>query len=190
MPIQRSVVFIAALALLIVSLHSVVAAPLAQNGLPADMLGATWELTALQTAPGNNEDTQGTGVTIVFNADGTANGLAGCNNFNGGYTAGANNAISFGPLATTRMFCEPAVNDLEARYLAALENVASYALDGPNRLALQSADGNTVLRYIRPVAAPLPATGAASSNLALILAATACLWAAGLGMRRWTARRT
>ena len=126
----------------------------------------------------------------MFNADGTANGLAGCNNFNGGYTAGANNAISFGPLATTRMFCEPAVNDLEARYLAALENVASYALDGPNRLALQSADGNTVLRYIRPVAAPLPATGAASSNLALILAATACLLAAGLGMRRWTARRT
>ena len=39
MPIQRSVVFAAALALLIVSLHSVVAAPLAQNGLPGGYAG-------------------------------------------------------------------------------------------------------------------------------------------------------
>ena len=65
--------------------------------------------------------------------------------------------------------------------------MAGYALDGPYRLALQSADGNTVLRYIRP-AAPLPATGAENRTSALLLLSIACLMA-GVAVRRLKARR-
>jgi heat shock protein HslJ len=69
------------------------------------------------------------------------NGSGGCNNYFGAYEADGEN-ISIGPLANTEMFCvEPeGVMDQEQQYLAALQSVASYRIDG-DRLEMRTADG-------------------------------------------------
>jgi heat shock protein HslJ len=55
-------------------------------------------------------------------------GQAGCNRMNGKFTMG-NNALTFGPLASTKMAC-PAMQ-FENKYLSALSgNTLTYELDG------------------------------------------------------------
>jgi heat shock protein HslJ len=60
--------------------------------------------------------------TLAIDADGKAHGNGGCNRFNG--TAQLDgDAVSFGPLASTRRMCPQAIMDQEQRYMAALEKV-------------------------------------------------------------------
>lgn len=182
MQIQRSLVRAGATVVMIAAFGGAAAgAPLGQAGLPPEMLGAVFELSAL-TASGSTSNTLGTGITISFSADGTAGGSAGCNMFRGRYTAGANAALSFGPLAATRKACEPAINDREIAYLAALDEVTGYALDA-NSLMLRSGDGSIKLDYTRRAAAQLPNTGAGTGRLVLLALSAGCL-AAGITVHR------
>ena len=84
-------------------------------------------------------------------SDGTASGVAGCNNFTGGYER-EDRDLTFGPLATTRKLCAPPLDNVESAYLAALGDVASYSIEG-NRLILRSGEGTPVLFYEVPIAA-------------------------------------
>lgn len=43
---------------------------------------------------------------IIFAKDGRASGNAGCNSFGGTYTTSDSSIIKFGPLISTKMFCE------------------------------------------------------------------------------------
>jgi heat shock protein HslJ len=81
--------------------------------------------------------------TIAFGADGTISGSGGCNTFNGTYTIDGS-AISFGPLATTRMACPDDVMAVEDAYLLALDGAASWSIGDDGRLVL---DGATVLTF-------------------------------------------
>jgi heat shock protein HslJ len=85
-------------------------------------------------------------VTIAFTAD-SVSGVSACNNYNGPYTVTAQGGLQFGPLATTRKACEPPIAAVETAYLAALERVDAYAVDG-DQLVL-SAGGTEVLRFDR-----------------------------------------
>lgn len=108
--------------------------------------GPVWELVELI----GTELTDDAAPTLQL-SDGTASGLAGCNNFTGGYELDDRD-LTFGALATTRMLCAPPLDTVESAYLAALAEVASYSIDG-NRLTLRSGEGTPVLFYEVPIAA-------------------------------------
>ena len=84
--------------------------------------GPTWilERTLLKTE-----------VTAIFE-EGKLTGSAGCNTYNGTYTASSGsseNEIAIGPLATTRMACAENVMGQETRYLSALEAAETYTIE-------------------------------------------------------------
>jgi heat shock protein HslJ len=107
-----------------------------------DLAGSNWEVI------GYNNGKQavvsvmaGSTITASFGKDGNLTGNAGCNDYNGPYKV-TGNAITIGPLASTRKFCnDPAgVMDQEAQYLAALGTAATYQIEG-TALELRTKDG-------------------------------------------------
>ena len=95
----------------------------------------------------------GRGQTLLLDG-GHASGSGGCNRFAGGYEL-AHDRLSFQPLASTRMACEPAVLQAESDYFAALERTAQASLaDG--ELVLADAAGAELLRFARPAPAIEP----------------------------------
>ena len=105
--------------------------PTAGTGTPppaapgADLRGVEWVL----------EDLAGTGVvdraeaTLSFPEPGKTAGKGSCNRFTGSVTV-TGRSIKFGPLATTRMACPPAVGDQESRYLKALTDAERFEVEG------------------------------------------------------------
>lgn len=84
---------------------------------------------------------------ITFTAEGRAHGTTGCNRFTGGFTAdGA--TLAFGPVAGTRMACEPPAMDQEWRFHEALAATRGWRMDGA-ALLLTDGAGATVLRLAR-----------------------------------------
>jgi heat shock protein HslJ len=79
--------------------------------------------------------------------EGTVAGHGGCNRFFGAYTQDGG-AIKIGPLAATRMMCEPAVMDAERAWLQMLERArrieASHAV-----LVLKDEAGAEIARLQR-----------------------------------------
>lgn len=99
------------------------------------------------------EDIGGAGVvdnvasTLVIDAAGRASGSGGCNRFNG--MAKIEDAkIAFGPLATSRKMCPPAVMDQERKFLQALERTSSFEIEG-TFLRLLGEDGVALLRLVK-----------------------------------------
>ncbi len=93
----------------------------------------------------------GTEISLLFAEDGTVSGAAGCNNYSGGYQVDGN-AITIGPLITTRMMCEEpqGVMDQEFAFTNALQQAATFEITGAE-LNLFNADGT---RLVQAVAAP------------------------------------
>jgi heat shock protein HslJ len=88
-------------------------------------------------------------ASITFADDGTVSGFAGCNTFSGGYTADAS-TITFEPLATTRMACEPAeLMTEEATLLAALQSATTWQATAMG-VDLFRADGIRVISLAPP----------------------------------------
>jgi heat shock protein HslJ len=98
----------------------------ASGGGAASLDGTTWNLTSI----GGTDIAADATPTLVFGTGGMVSGLAGCNNFTGTATIGEG-TIEFGPLATTRMACaDEAVSQLETDYLAALDEAATWTMEG------------------------------------------------------------
>jgi heat shock protein HslJ len=105
---------------------------------PSPLVGTSWKLTLLgNAAPTSN-------ATLTFTDD-NAGGLAGCNTFTASYTADAS-ALKFGPIALTRMACEPGVTSFESAYVSALSNTTKYTMS-VEQLTLQSGGGEALLTY-------------------------------------------
>jgi putative lipoprotein len=99
------------------------------------------------------EDITGAGVidnvqTILeIGADGRATGSGGCNRYTGAVMLNGA-AISFGPAASTRMACPPAVMDQEQKFFTALGEVRGWRVDATTgKLALLDATGSPVLIF-------------------------------------------
>jgi heat shock protein HslJ len=88
--------------------------------------------------------------TLAF-AEGMASGNAGCNTFTGSYTVDGP-SLTFGPLASTKKACAPAVGDLETAYLAALQGVTAWAVpaDAPMGTQLTLTGSGAKLVYRAP----------------------------------------
>ena len=98
-----------------------------------DLPGSTWELVAM-----DGETLAGDAVpTLAFDEQGGVSGSTGCNTFSGEVSIDGN-ALTFGPLVTTRMACaDPAANAQEEAFLSAMEGVSAYTIDDQGRLVLQ-----------------------------------------------------
>ncbi len=112
------------------------------GGVPTDQ---AWQLTEIAGSDGATiAPIPGTAPTLVFD-EGTAAGNASCNQYFGSYELDGS-SISFGPLASTEMFCgDPGVMEQEAAYLVALNTVDSWAIDG--EALMLSSNGAPVLVY-------------------------------------------
>jgi len=82
-------------------------------------------------------------ITLQLGADGRASGRGGCNGYGGGYTL-AGDALSFGPMMSTKMACAPELMDREQRYFQTLAHVAHFAVADDGALLLTTADGQTI----------------------------------------------
>lgn len=77
-------------------------------------------------------------------AEGQASGSGGCNTFSGPYRTLSQERIRFGPLAVTRMACEPPLMEQEGRFLSILSAASGYSLYGDGSVSIISADGRAV----------------------------------------------
>ncbi len=106
---------------------------------------------------------QGQTVPLISKAQlsftpGTVNrvsGNAGCNWLTGSFELTNKNNIKFSPMATTRMACaEPALNEVESKFLSALTNASQWSIENG---ILSLGDGNSTLAKLK---AQRPATAA------------------------------
>jgi heat shock protein HslJ len=127
------------------------ATPLLPDGAPSvepaldtgDQLGDTrWEWLYTQTPVEKVAAPAPKDYTLEFAADGRVTGRADCNRMSGTYQADAK-ALTFSPLATTRMACPP--GSLGDRFARDLGFVRNYFLVPPDTLRMDmQADGGTL----------------------------------------------
>ena len=92
------------------------------------LTGTTWNLAVYGLE--NNVPPEGVIPTLVFLDDGMLSGMSGCNSFFGQYQTDGE-TMSIGQMGSTLMLCfDDATMQLEAEYLALLQHVAAYAIDG------------------------------------------------------------
>lgn len=101
------------------------AADPAPTGGPG-LTDASWNLVG---APGVTPDPTPFNVTLEF-TDTDVSGFAGVNRFMGGFTSGPEGTLDFGPLASTMMAGPQDAMDAEQAYLAALDTVTGYGVNG------------------------------------------------------------
>jgi heat shock protein HslJ len=100
------------------------------------------------------EDVGGRGVldhpqtTMSFDQAGRVSGSGGCNRY-GGPVAISGETIRFGPLASTRMACPPAIGDQEGRFFAALQSTTRFVVDPEDKMVLYDAAGQAVATFSR-----------------------------------------
>jgi len=83
-------------------------------------------------------------INIRFE-NGQAGGSAGCNTFSAEYIQDGEK-LAFGPAISTKMACEPEVNERETAFLTALAQVAGYKIERTN-LTLLDAGGNELMSF-------------------------------------------
>ena len=108
-----------------------------------DLGGKTWVLKSYGDAADPTQVIVGTEVTAEF-ADGEVGGSAGCNHYFGSYEVDGEK-LTFGPLASTEMYCmDPEGRmDQEYAYLQALGKAEKYEVkDG--KLTITCTDGSVV----------------------------------------------
>jgi len=120
-------------------------APAASAAPATDLTGATWQLSAItEKTPafqGVVPAADQANYTITFNADGSFNAKADCNQVAGSYAVGASNSltITLGP-STMAMCPEGSLGDL---YVMGLSNAASYQV-ADSTLTITLQDGGTL----------------------------------------------
>jgi len=134
----------------------------AERSTPA----GTWRLSNLVgTGAGGRPETSSIGagdraVTMTIGSDGTVSGSDGCNRFMGtstgtepGLDMGSSTSsgrapLRFGPLASTRMACEPVVMARAEAFARALEHTAGWSVEGTT-LSLYDAAGAVLASFTR-----------------------------------------
>jgi copper homeostasis protein (lipoprotein) len=108
--------------------------------------GSSWALASIRDEAGDMAPAlPGAVVTAHFQID-QISGESGCNTYSGSYAVDGNK-LRFGALATTRQACPEAdIMKQESAFLSALEQVASYKIDG-DRLELRDGKGDSLLIF-------------------------------------------
>lgn len=117
-----------------------------QLGSPSvgvEIVGSEWRLIELDGRPVAAPSAP---PTLLLSEDTKASGFAGCNRYTGSYDL-AQERLTFGRLASTRMYCAESM-DVEQRFLAALEKTHSYRRDGAELTLV--GDSGTIARFLTP----------------------------------------
>ena len=109
---------------------------------PNPLLDTAWRVIGI----GGDPVLADTEVTLAIAMDRRAGGNGGCNSY---FTEAdfETSALSFGPVAGTRLVCTPATMAQETAYFAALSTIAGYDLSGAS-LALVDAMGVPVIELV------------------------------------------
>ena len=83
-------------------------------------------------------------LTLRLGPDRSASGSSGCNSFTASYQVESRERIAFGPIASTRMACAPAIMEQESRYLAILDAAESYTVYGSGGVSIIAPDGRAI----------------------------------------------
>jgi heat shock protein HslJ len=118
------------------------AAESGQAGLPAEMVGVTWQWVGVAGDPVMVDAPDR--YTITFTPEGRAQVRADCNRGSGTYTPGTGGKLTLGPIALTRMGCPP--GSLGDRYVRELSSVSGYAVRAGE---LELSGGAAALRFRR-----------------------------------------
>ena len=112
------------------------------------LVGTNWQANAYNNGRGGVQSLlAGTEITAVFTGDGQVSGSAGCNRYFGPFQS-SGESLQIGPLASSRMLCQPpAVMDQEQAYLAALAAATQYQFED-GRLVLRDASGATQAVFV------------------------------------------
>ena len=101
----------------------------------------TWVNTQMNDGAKTTPSTEGA-FTLTFQDDGSVLATTDCNSGNGSYELGPDNSITFGPMASTMMFCE---GSSETDFYGQLGEVGSYTVqDGQLWLMLKLDSGTMV----------------------------------------------
>lgn len=141
-PVAQPVVFITATPL------PSTPTPIALPGLQSRFGGQQLILDKL-VVQGNEVSVPSSVAYINFTADGKVNGKGGCNQFSGSYENPSGGQVKFGPLASTKMYCQETMS-VETGFFQALQKVTRYRIDNI-RLILESEDGQYLVRLYVPV---------------------------------------
>ena len=115
---------------------------------PLSLNGINWIANGVNNGRGGVQSIViGNEITAVFGEDGSLSGSAGCNNYSGTYEVDGEK-MSIGPLAATEKFCEQpeGTMDQESEYLAALQTVATWSIDG-DVLDLRTSETSRAVSY-------------------------------------------
>ena len=99
----------------------------------AERLGGKWRIASVSGA----EALDASRTHAEFAADRFAS-TVGCNRISGRANL-SEGQLSFGPMAATRMACPPPLDAIERQYLAALQAVRAFRLEGSTLLFLGAA---------------------------------------------------
>jgi heat shock protein HslJ len=108
------------------------------------LLGTDWVLSSLIAKNSDIPVPPASAPILNLDENGRMTGHGGCNNIFSDFTA-ADGSISFGPIASTRMFCE-GLMELENSFTTALDAVTRYEIVD-DQLVLSTEDFSTVLTF-------------------------------------------
>lgn len=148
-----------------------------ESGFPLGVAGATWQLLEIQRSSQDVLDTSNVDVTLTFDGQGRATGKSTCNGYSAPYQTGAGQALTFGPVLSTKRACvDASLTNLETEYLGALQGVTSYSFDGAN-LQLFFNNGGSVLKFGTgtSIVPGMPKTGNAGADYITYMAVGALL---------------
>lgn len=80
--------------------------------------------------------------TLTFQDDMRVLATTDCNNGNGSYELGPDNSLTFGPMATTMMFCEGSSQDA---YFQQINNIGSYNIENGQLWLMLKFDSGTMV---------------------------------------------
>jgi polar amino acid transport system substrate-binding protein len=84
-------------------------------------------------------------LTTSFDANGGVNGFGGCNSYSASYTVNGS-ALSISGLTASKKVCDPATDQQEADFFAALQSAASFTME--MGLIISNGSGVAVLEYV------------------------------------------
>ena len=115
--------------------------PATAPAVAATLIGDPWQLASLRGA-----DQTGSAAFLQFGDDGRVGGSGGCNTIGGSFTTEGGKLTFGGDFVSTMMACEESIMKTEQELLAALPQVAGYAITG-GRLVLSDAAGTEVATF-------------------------------------------
>nr|WP_319376632.1 META domain-containing protein [uncultured Methanoregula sp.] len=111
-------------------------------------LSGQWVLQTMAIQDGSVPLKPTAEITLTFNADGSATGYSGCNNYFTSYTLTGistpkGDGMTFGPISTSKMYCV-STSSQESTYLDVLKGTGAYVVNG-NLLTLTGASQNALV---------------------------------------------